>query len=203
MKFFNRERSQYYEKGGFLNTRTIALIVALAAVTVILNPRFSGIAIPSFVPSLWFQIWEIAIVTAFFLLGIKSAVLIAIINAAVLQAVTPGAPYGQPIANLVGSLGILVGVYAAYKFLERKNSQGTHIPRKKMVVSSTILGTITRLIIMMPFIYGVALFLGMSAVIIFFPLFVLYDLIVALYTIPLGYLVATAVNKSVRLNNMI
>ena len=72
-----------------------------------------------------------------------------------------------------------------------------------MVVSSTILGTITRLIIMMPFIYGVALFLGMSAVIIFFPLFVLYDLIVALYTIPLGYLVATAVNKSVRLNNLI
>ena len=66
MKFFNREKSQYYEKGGFLNTRTIALIVALTAVTVILNPRFSGIAIPSFVPSLWFQIWEIAIVTAFF-----------------------------------------------------------------------------------------------------------------------------------------
>lgn len=185
-----------------MNTRTIALIIALTAVTVVLNPRFSGIAIPSFIPSLWFQIWEMAIIAAFFLLGIKSAVLIAILNAAVLQAVSPGAPYGQPLANLVGSLSTLLGVYAAYKFLE-KSSQETHISRRKLVLSSTTLGIISRLIIMMPFIYIVALFLGMSAVIIFFPLFVLYDLITALYTIPLGYLVASVVNKSVKLNNRI
>ena len=73
-----------------MNTKAIALTIALAAVTVVLNPRFSGIAIPSFVPTLWFQIWEIAVVSAFFLLGIKSAALVAILNTIVLQAVTPG-----------------------------------------------------------------------------------------------------------------
>jgi hypothetical protein len=203
LKFFNRDKGNNMEKGAFLNTKTIALIIALTAVTVILNPRFSGIAVPSFIPSLWFQIWEIAIVTAFFLLGIKSAVLIAIINAAVLQAVSPGAPYGQPIANLVGSLSMLLGVYVAYKFLGRRSLQETRIPRKKLVSFSTLLGIITRLLILMPFLYGVALFLGMSGVIMLFPLFVLYDLIVALYTIPLGYLLATVVNKSFRLSELI
>ena len=183
-----------------MNSRVIALIIAFAAVTVVLNPRFSGIAIPSFLPSLWFQIWEIAIVTAFFLLGMKSAVVIALLNTAVLQAVSPGAPYGQPLANLVGVLSTLLGVYVAYKLSERTSLQETTLPRRKLVLSSTTLGLTCRLLIMMPFLYAVALFLGMSTVIIMFPLFVLYDLIVALYTVPLGYLVATVVNKSVKLN---
>jgi hypothetical protein len=186
-----------------MNSRVIALIIVFTAVTVILNPRFSGIAIPSFLPSLWFQIWEIAIVTAFFLLGAKSAVAIALLNALVLQAVSPGAPYGQPLANLVGALSTLLGILIAYKLLGRTSTQTPIIPRQKLVLSSTILGITTRLLIMIPFLYVVASLLGMSAVIVLFPLFILYDLIVALYTIPLGYLVATAVNKSVKLNDKI
>jgi hypothetical protein len=35
------------------------------------------------------------------------------------------------------------------------------------------------------------------------PLFAMYDLIVALYSIPIGYLVANAVNKYVKINTKI
>ena len=186
-----------------MNTKAIALTIALAAVTVVLNPRFSGIAIPSFVPTLWFQIWEIAVVSAFFLLGIKSAALVAILNTIVLQAVTPGTAFNEPFVNLVAILSTLVGVYVAYKLLDLRNSQETSISRRKMVLYSTALGIISRLAIMLPFLYIAASILGMSLIIAILPLFAIYDLIVALYTVPLGYLIASVVNRYVKLNSKI
>ena len=186
-----------------MNTKAIALTIAFAAVTVVLNPRFSGIAIPSFVPTLWFQIWEIAVVAAFFLLGLKSAAFVAVLNAIVLLAVAPGAPFNEPLANLVAILSTLVGVYVAYKLMDLRKSQETPISRRKMVLYSTALGTISRLAIMLPYLYIAASLLGMYLVIALLPLLAIYDLIVALYTVPLGYLIASAVNRYVKLNSKI
>ena len=186
-----------------MNTKAIALTIAFTAVTVVLNPRFSGIAIPSFVPTLWFQIWEIAVVAAFFLLGLKSAAFVAVLNAIVLQAVTPGTAFNQPLANLVAILSTLVGVYVAHKLLNLRSSQETPISRRKLVLYSTALGIISRLAIMMPFLYVAATLLGMSLVIAILPLFVIYDLIVALYSVPFGYLIASVVNRYVKLNTKI
>jgi len=186
-----------------LNTKAIALTIAFAAVTVVLNPRFSGIAIPSFVPTLWFQIWEIAVVAAFFLLGVKSAGVVAVLNTIVLLAVSPGTPFNEPFANLVAILSTLVGVYVAYKLLDLRKSQETLISRRKMVLYSTALGIISRLAIMLPYLYIAASLLGMTLIIALLPLLAIYDLIVALYTVPLGYLIASAVNRYVKLNSKI
>ena len=186
-----------------MNTKAIALTIAFAAVTVVLNPRFSGIAIPSFVPTLWFQIWEIAVIAAFFLLGVKSAFFAAVLNTIVLIAVAPGAPFNEPLANLVAILSTLVGVYVAYKLVDLRKSQETPISRRKMVLYSTALGIISRLAIMMPYLYIAASLLGISLIIALLPLLAIYDIIVALYTIPLGYLIASAVNRYVKLNSKI
>ena len=186
-----------------MNTKAIALTIAFAAVTVVLNPRFSGIAIPSFVPTLWFQIWEIAVVAAFFLLGLKSAAFVAVLNAIVLQAVTPGTAFNEPFVNLIAILSTLVGVYIAYKLLNLRKSQEAPISRRKMVLFSTALGIISRLAIMLPFLYVSALLLGMALIIAILPLFAIYDLIVALYSVPLGYLIARVVNKYVKLSSKI
>jgi hypothetical protein len=186
-----------------LNTKAIALTIAFAAVTVVLNPRFSGIAIPSFVPTLWFQVWEIAVVAAFFLLGVKSAGAVAVLNTIVLLAVAPGTPFNEPLANLVAILSTLAGVYVAYKLLDLRKSQETPISRRKMVLYSTALGIISRLAIMLPYLYIAASLLGISAIIALLPLLAIYDLIVALYTVPLGYLIASAVNRYVKLNSKI
>jgi len=73
-----------------MNTKVLAMAIAFTAVTVVLNPRFSGIAIPFFLtPGLWFQIWEIPVFAAFLILGLKASVLISILNTIVLQAVSP------------------------------------------------------------------------------------------------------------------
>ena len=186
-----------------MNTKEIALVIAFSAVTVVLNPRFSGIAIPSFVPTLWFQLWEIAVVAAFFLLGIKSAVVVALLNAVVLLAISPGTAFNEPITNLLAILSTMVGVYAAYKLLDLKSSGETPIPRQKIILFSTALGIISRLAIMLPYLYIVASFFGISLIIAILPLFAIYDLIVALYTVPLGYLIASAVNRYVKLTSKI
>jgi hypothetical protein len=186
-----------------MDTKEITLVIAFSAVTIVLNPRFSGIAIPSFVPTLWFQIWEIAVVAAFFLLGIKSAVVVAILNTLVLLAISPGTAFNQPLVNLVAILSTLVGVYIAYKILKPIASKETIIPRRKMVLLSTALGIISRLLIMLPFLYIVASILGMALVLVILPLFAIYDLIVALYSVPLGYLIASLVNNYVKLNRKI
>ena len=186
-----------------MNTRKLAMTITLTAVTVVLGPRFLGIAIPSFVPGLWFQIWEIVVVAAFFLLGLKSGVAIALLNTAVLQVVFPGVPFNKPLANLVAILSTLLGVYLAYRLIARKGSQETPIPERKLIVSSTVLGTIFRVVIMMPFLYVVALFLARPAVIVFLPLMGVYDVIVALYTVPLGFLIARIVEKNLDLTNKI
>jgi len=189
--------------GYSVNTKEIALVIAFSAVTVVLNPRFSGIAIPSFVPTLWFQLWEIAVVAAFFLLGIKSAVVVAILNTLVLLAISPGTAFNEPTTNLLAILSTLVGVYAAYKLLDLKSSGETPIPRQKIILFSTALGIISRLAIMLPYLYIVASFFGISLIIAILPLFAIYDLIVALYTVPLGYLIASAVNRYVKLTSKI
>ena len=186
-----------------MNTRAIALTIAFAAVTIVLNPRFSGIAIPSFVPTLWFQIWEISVISAFFLLGIKSAVFVAVLNAIVLQAVTPGTAFNEPFANLAAILSTLVGVHVAYKLLNPRNSKESPISRRKMVLYSTALGIISRLAIMLPFLYILASLFGMPLIIALLPLLAIYDLIVALYSVPLGYLIASVVNRYVKLNGKI
>ena len=58
-----------------MKTKKIALIIVLAAVSLVLNPRLSGLAIPSFFPGLWFYFWEIPILIALFLLSLKYSIL--------------------------------------------------------------------------------------------------------------------------------
>jgi hypothetical protein len=181
-----------------MNTRILAISIALAAVTVVLNPRFSGIAIP-FVPPLWFQIWEIPVVAALFLVGFKPAVGIALLNALILQAVSPGVSFNQPIANLVAILSTLIAVYLAHRLITRKTLEEVSFPERKLIISSTTLGIVLRLAIMLPYTYIQATLLVQSNMLAIFPLVGVYDAIVVLYTVPLGYLVAKMVNKNLKL----
>jgi hypothetical protein len=55
-----------------MNTRAIAMTIAFAAVTIVLNPAFSGIAVPApFLPYVSYYIWEIPIIAVLFLVGLK------------------------------------------------------------------------------------------------------------------------------------
>ena len=185
-----------------MNTRAIALIIALTAVTVILNPRFSGIAIPSFVPTLSFQIWEITIFAAFFLLGFKIAGAISLLNALIRVVTASGASLQQPLIHLVAVLSTLIGVYVACR-LSHKKVDNTVVSKRKLVLATTISGIIFRLAIMSPFIYVVASLVGNALVLGLVPLIAINDLIVAAYSIPLGYLIADLVSRRINLDKKI
>jgi hypothetical protein len=184
-----------------MNPRKLTLIIVFTSLTVVLLPRFSGIAVPSFIQGVPFQIWEIVVIVAFFLLGLKSGVAIAVLFTVIRLVVSPAIPFIRPLSNLVAILSTLLGVFLAYRLLTRKVPQETPIMRLKLAVSSTVLGLIFRVGIMLAFLYAVALLLATPPRLL--TLYAAYDFIVALYTIPPGYLLANLVNRNLRLTERI
>lgn len=184
-----------------MNTKVLAIAIAFTAVTVVLNPRFSGIAIPSFLtPGLWFQIWEIPVFAAFLILGLKASVLISILNTVVLQAVSPGVPFNVPLVNLIAVLNTLPGIYLAHKLTIRRETCRYSNPELREILFSTAFGVLFRVATMIPVICAIAIFFGTAPIILpRLSLIAVYDAIVVLYSVPLGYLVAKAVNKHLKL----
>ena len=101
-----------------MNTKEVALTIVLAGVSLVLNPRLSGLAIPSFFPGLWLYFWEIPILIALFLLGLKYAISIAFGNGFVLILFW-GPGFNNPLLNLLSALSTVFGVYFARKLIIR------------------------------------------------------------------------------------
>jgi len=194
-----------------MNTKTIAMTAVFAALTVALNPAFTKMAVAApYAPFLYYQIWEIPIVAAFLLAGPRSGVLVSIINTAVLLAVFPGASPTGPFYNLAASLSMLLGIYIAYKLIasRQKTENSTFQYGTKMIAFSTALGIILRVGIMSvvnyvflryppPFGYSYS----EEATIVFLPLIGFFNATLALYTIPIGLLIAKVVSSNLKLRN--
>jgi len=173
----------------------------LASVSIILTPWISGFAIPSFVPVLWFQFWEIPVFVALFLIGLKSAVMISFIDAVFLLSFYPGAGFNDPVANLGALLSTLVGVYLIYRSLQKNKIKGKQITEKRVIVETTAVGIIFRVGVMVPLLY-VSLTVTQLIPAALIPLALIkgaaYDAIYVLYTVPIGYLIGTVTKKSIR-----
>jgi riboflavin transporter FmnP len=194
-----------------MNTRAIAITIAFAALTIVLNPAFSGIALPApFLPYVSYYIWEIPIIAVLFLVGLKPAILIALLNAAVMLAVFPGHPFIHPIGSLISGSSTLLGAYLGYKLTTRGISQEKKPPGSRLVVYSTAFGIISRVAVMTFVNYELlhfasSSFLGIEltepVIIATLPLVVLFNVTIVLYTIPLGYFMAKTVSKNVKIGS--
>jgi riboflavin transporter FmnP len=195
-----------------MDTRTLATSIVFAAVIVALNPAISGIAIPApYAPYLLYQIWEIPIVAAFALISRKAAVSIAILNAAVLATFFPGALPMGAIYNLIAILATLLGIYLIQKSFKNKNSLDLKqnedgYAKTKFVLFSTALGIILRVVIMtivnyivLRYPYPFGFELDELGIIASLPLVGLFNATLTLYTVPLGLIVAKAINKNLKL----
>jgi len=194
-----------------MNTKTLALTIVFAAVTIALNPAFTRIAFAApYAPFLFYQIWEIPIVVAFVLSDPKSGVTIAVLNTAVLLAVFPGASPTGPFYNLAACLSTLLGIYLAYKLIpsKQKTENSTFRYGTKAIAFSTALGTISRVAIMSivnyvflryppPFGYA----MSEAAVVASLPLIGLFNATLALYTIPIALLIAKVISSNLKLHN--
>ena len=195
-----------------MNTKKFTLIIVLAAVTVALNPAFTGIAIPApYAPFLYYQIWEIPIVAAFALISFRSSIAIALMNMIILIAVFPGALITGPFYNFAAVLSMLLGIYVSYKLFNIKNdpAKTTKATLKKQTIqitAATILGAVFRTALMTVVNYAVLRYeppigyaMPETAIVAAIPLIALFNSTLALYTVPIGHIVANTVKKSLKL----
>ena len=186
---------------GVRRSRTVATVALFTALTVALN--LSPVKIPApYAPFLIYQVWEIPIVAAFILYGLRAGVAISIFNTLVLLAVFPGVLPTGPLYNLVAVLSMLIGVYIIQRLVVQ--SVGKH--RDILVVSlSTGLGIMTRVVIMtivnwafLRYPPPVGFSIPVEALVAMLPIIGVFNATLALYTIPLGHLIAKAVRTGTK-----
>jgi riboflavin transporter FmnP len=193
-----------------MNTRAIAATIVFAAITIVLNPAFMGLAIPApFFPYVIYYLWEIPIVAAAFLIGPKHGISIAFVNMLVLLATSQGFAPQQPFYQSAAAICMVIGIYLAIKIVVRKAPQQEAIPKRKLLIFSTALGILFRVGIMTLLAYALFRYpvIGFSlpepVILTIIPMIALYDATLPLYTIPIGYLIAITVRKNLKIGNKI
>ena len=195
-----------------MNTKAITLTIVFAALTVALNPDISRIFFfAPYAPFLVYQIWEIPIVAAFLIVNLKSSIAIALLNAVVLLAFFPGASPLGPVYNLAAIFSMLTGVYIAHKLFDKRltpeNASGNAWKYSAALATAyTALGIAFRSGFMAIVNYTtlrypppVGYSLPEAAIVSYWvPVTTIFNATLALYTIPLGYFIATAIKRNFR-----
>ena len=194
-----------------MNARAIAMTIAFAVITIVLNPAISGVGVPfPPIPSLIYNIWEIAIIAAFLLMGFKSGISIALLNSVFLFAVYPGPSNSIfAIGNSVAASSMMVGVYLASRLTHKNNREERYFGARRIMLS-TMLAMLLRVVVMAPIMFAILHF-GILApkipdsliVTIVLPIQAVFNITIALYTVPVGFLLAKVVGRNLKVGNEI
>lgn len=176
-------------------SRTIAALAAFAALTVALN--LSPIKIPApYAPFLIYQIWEIPIVAALLLYGLRLASAVAVVNTMVLLAVFPGPNPTGPFYNLAADLSMLLGIFIIMRLVGWQQSV-------KVIALSTAFGAVMRVSVMTVINYTflrypppIGYSIPVEALVAMLPILGFFNATLALYTTPAAHLVAMAVSRA-------
>jgi riboflavin transporter FmnP len=182
-----------------MNTKAIAVTAVFAALTVILT-RFY-VPAPYF-PILFYEIWEIPIVAIFFLLNPKYGFLTLVINTIVAFVFFPvfSTPGLNPLYSFVACSSMLCGVLIVQVFnKEIASKQVSSSGRRIGLIVSTGLGIVFRVLFMTGFVYAMFVWvLGNPAAVILasLPFIAIFNVTLPLYTIPIGYLIAKTIKRT-------
>jgi riboflavin transporter FmnP len=197
-----------------LNTKKLSLTIVFAALAIALNPSFTYISFAApFAQGLIYQIWEIPIVVAFLIISPVAGLGVSLLNSAVLFAIFPGALPTGPAYNLAASLSMQAGIFAAVAIGKRvacsKNPDINILSLTKWATIATAMGILTRVVFMsvllyfalpQPFPIGYRSFgFDQTATIAYLPFAAIFNATLALYTIPIGWLIAQRVQKVLHL----
>jgi hypothetical protein len=189
-----------------MNTRSIAIIITFTALSIVLIPvRVPALSWPGF----YYYFWGIPIVAAFLLFDFKVALSVVVLNtlARMVIGVSPN-PLLLPVIVFAPFLTMLCGVYLANKLIAHRDSIGKPISEARKIVYVTALGVAFRGMIMpfvdyanyhtvFPFFLGIdipeAYIMGIM------PGIVMFNIIVPLYEVSIGYVIAKTVGKSLRI----
>jgi riboflavin transporter FmnP len=181
------------------SAKKIAIIAVFSALTIALN--LSPLKFPApYAPYLIYQVWEIPIVTAFLLYGFPTGVIIAALNTLVLLMVFPGMLLTGPLYNLAAVISMLIGVALPKMF--HKNPRWSETTE---VVIFTAFGIISRVVIMtlvnwsfLRFPPPVGFAMQEQAILLALPLIAFFNATLALYTVPLSYIIAEAIKRHIK-----
>ncbi len=192
-----------------MNSKAIAVTVAFAAITIALNT----VRIPTvFWPGAWYPITEIPLVIAFLLFGAKIALFVGVLNlVSQLSIFLPNSAYlvGYPFAFLA-LLVTLFAISLGSKFIAHRKASKASVEGRMEVFYLTAFATALRVAIMplvdtwifyrllLPLVLGSPI--SDSVALGFLPAFILMNLIVPVYTVPVAYVVASNVGRNLKIN---
>lgn len=183
-----------------MNARKIAIVVTFTALTIVLN--LSQLKFPApYAPFLYYQVWEIPIVAAFLLFGTVVGFLISVINTAVLLVVFPGDLPTGPFYNLAAILSMLLGIGIAKVLLEKRSVKsqvliGSLLTSSGLVLRTMAMGLMNWAFLRFPPPFGFSL--PEEAITPLIPLVMIFNATLALYTIPAGLSISSAVKANVK-----
>lgn len=184
-----------------INTKTLTIIALFAAVSIVLSLSPLKFSAP-FATFLKYQVWEIAIVTAFLLFGLKVGVSISVINTLVLFVFFPGDLPTGPIYNLIAVLSTLMGIYIIQKTLSKRFSRGKELILTTLSTASGIVMRVTVMSIVnwiaLPYPYPFGYSVPPDGLSYFISVIALFNATLVLYTIPLAYIIARTVGVSIK-----
>jgi riboflavin transporter FmnP len=190
------------------NAKSIALTISFAGIAIVLNPAVSGLGVPyPPFPSLIFNVWEIPVITVFLLFGFRFGMSVAALNALFLFAVWPGPsrPF-YALGTVFSAFSMMLGIYVMYKAFGHRFSGETAGERAKIAVSSTIFAALLRIAILAPYMYfllrsPVYSFPDVAILTFVLPWQAIYNIAQPLITIPIAFIIARGVYKSIGFND--
>jgi len=182
----------------FSRSRRLSLVALFTALAVVLNLT---VAIPApYEPFLFYEVWEIPILLAVLILGFWDGATVAVLNTALLEAYRPGALPVAPLYNLAAQLSMFAGVLLVDRQARRGGwGAGRVVPAATAsgaLVRTGAMTVVNAIILPLPYPvgFGSGLFPITPAAVpgLLVPIGV-FNFTIALYTVPLAYTLAKAV----------
>jgi len=185
---------------GFSRSRRLSLIALFTALAVVLN---LAIAVPApYEPFLFYEVWEVPILLAVLMLGLWDGTTVAALNTLLLEAYRPGALPVAPLYNLVAQLSMFAGVLPVDRY-----ARGRGWGARRLVPAATgagaalrtgVMSVVNAVILPLPYPvgFGSGLFPITPAAVpgLLVPIGA-FNFTIALYTVPLAYSLAKAVES--------
>ncbi|HXX88088.1 MAG TPA: hypothetical protein VEH86_06570 [Candidatus Acidoferrum sp.] len=184
-----------------MNTRDLAAAAVFSALGAVLNFL---IRIPDpFANFLYYQIWEIPLLVAFFLFGTTVMLLVTAVNTLILFAFFQGGLPLGPLYWLIAWLSMMAGIGLIKILLGRhalKNvvATATLFTGFGIFFRTSIMSLVNYVVLRYPSPVGYSM--PESAILVDVPLIAFFNATLALYTIPISYSLAQVVTRYLRLS---